>query len=708
MPTIINADTVTGGASITGDTSGQLQLQSAGVTALTTTGANVAVAGALTMGTALSPASGGTGVTTPGASGNVLTSNGTAWTSATPVSGVQQFTSSGSITAGQAVALNSDGTVSTVTGTSTSEGVLAQTIVDANSANYQAMGTFYDPANNWTIFARDLPSAGVLQVSTFRMGSAGTITNYGSSSINYVRARSSINLPVRIICTGTNRYAVLYCYSGGSSYMGLFTVNSTTGAVTSTGSVGISSSQSDPYGYDMDYDPVSDRIIVGNRSASGTVEITARNPTTGAETASTSFSATPGAPNSIALACKTTGGQFLIFFGNSSSYGAARRVGTVNSAGTSITTGSNIQDSAPGGSIWAMAYAPSVDRYIFFRTPSSGQITPDFYNASGTNVGGGYINFSTYMTGIPSKSMVNDTLQVFQAIFSANTSAPALQYGQAAYTASGLGSSSVSGAFPSSPGYSYGAFSPTATTGVYTYCAVSQSNATYTYAVGFSAFSFSSNAQNFAGFATNTVTTGQNTIVAVPGGVATNQTSLTRNTEYYLNFNGSLVTTATPFGVVLRATSTTGGEVIRPVSARRPIALVSISSATSATIPLGATGFRSVELYYSLSLTSSNNPTVRFVTTSGSTVTPTTTGLYSTGSTTISNTSWGTLSPASAFSFTGLYSVDSSVAGGVSQGNYGGLHFSGNIASISNPATQINLSFPVTGSGTVMVYGIPA
>jgi hypothetical protein len=36
MPTIINADTATGGAIITGDTSGQLQLQSGGVTALTT------------------------------------------------------------------------------------------------------------------------------------------------------------------------------------------------------------------------------------------------------------------------------------------------------------------------------------------------------------------------------------------------------------------------------------------------------------------------------------------------------------------------------------------------------------------------------------------------------------------------------------------------------------------------------------------------
>jgi hypothetical protein len=49
MPTIINADTASGGAIITGDGSGQLQLQSGGVTALTATGANVTIAGTLSV-----------------------------------------------------------------------------------------------------------------------------------------------------------------------------------------------------------------------------------------------------------------------------------------------------------------------------------------------------------------------------------------------------------------------------------------------------------------------------------------------------------------------------------------------------------------------------------------------------------------------------------------------------------------------------------
>lgn len=44
MPTIINADSVTGGAVVTADASGVLQLQGGGTTALTITGANVTFA----------------------------------------------------------------------------------------------------------------------------------------------------------------------------------------------------------------------------------------------------------------------------------------------------------------------------------------------------------------------------------------------------------------------------------------------------------------------------------------------------------------------------------------------------------------------------------------------------------------------------------------------------------------------------------------
>ena len=75
MATTINADTVVGGAIITGDTSGQLALQAAGSTKLTVAASGVTLASALPVG------SGGTGATTLT---GVLKGNGTsAFTAAT-------------------------------------------------------------------------------------------------------------------------------------------------------------------------------------------------------------------------------------------------------------------------------------------------------------------------------------------------------------------------------------------------------------------------------------------------------------------------------------------------------------------------------------------------------------------------------------------------------------------------------------------------
>jgi hypothetical protein len=79
MATILNADTVVGGAVVTGDASGELALQAAGVTKLTVASAGV------TLATPLAVASGGTGATASTGSGNVVLS--TSPTLVTPVLG---------------------------------------------------------------------------------------------------------------------------------------------------------------------------------------------------------------------------------------------------------------------------------------------------------------------------------------------------------------------------------------------------------------------------------------------------------------------------------------------------------------------------------------------------------------------------------------------------------------------------------------------
>jgi hypothetical protein len=108
MAVTLNALTTgVGGLQTTGDTSGQISLQSNGSTVLAVTASGVTITGTLSSTSAVSVASGGTGATTltannvilgngtsavtfvaPGSNGNVLTSNGTTWTSAAPAGGV--------------------------------------------------------------------------------------------------------------------------------------------------------------------------------------------------------------------------------------------------------------------------------------------------------------------------------------------------------------------------------------------------------------------------------------------------------------------------------------------------------------------------------------------------------------------------------------------------------------------------------------------
>lgn len=69
-----------------------------GTTGLTTSGGPVTTSGNITISGTLVAANGGTGLTSPGSSGNVLTSNGTAW--------VSQASSSGAITLGTAITMS--------------------------------------------------------------------------------------------------------------------------------------------------------------------------------------------------------------------------------------------------------------------------------------------------------------------------------------------------------------------------------------------------------------------------------------------------------------------------------------------------------------------------------------------------------------------------------------------------------------------------
>jgi hypothetical protein len=98
MASSINAITTgSGGVITTADNSGDLNIQSGGSTKIAVTSAGVAVTGTLSASSPLAAASGGTGLSSVGTSGNLLTSNGTAWVSSAPPAGSQWTTSGANI-----------------------------------------------------------------------------------------------------------------------------------------------------------------------------------------------------------------------------------------------------------------------------------------------------------------------------------------------------------------------------------------------------------------------------------------------------------------------------------------------------------------------------------------------------------------------------------------------------------------------------------
>ena len=86
MASSLNADngvsSGSAGLKSTADSSGVLALQTNGTTAI-----SISTSQIVSLTNALAASSGGTGLTSPGTSGNILTSNGTAWVSSAPAGG---------------------------------------------------------------------------------------------------------------------------------------------------------------------------------------------------------------------------------------------------------------------------------------------------------------------------------------------------------------------------------------------------------------------------------------------------------------------------------------------------------------------------------------------------------------------------------------------------------------------------------------------
>jgi hypothetical protein len=631
MPTIINADTATGGAIITGDTSGQLQLQSGGVTALTTNGANVVVAGTFsatggvtgvnlaTGVTGILPvANGGTGATTlaannvllgngtsavqavaPGTTGNVLTSNGTTWTSAAAVSGVQQFTSSGSITAGQAVSLNSNGTVSTTTGVSQSEAFGTISALAGYAISSSRGAGFFDTNTGWHLHGYADSSTSTLYAYAFKLDSSGNI-----SAINSVTLPSTGFLVSRFsLCKGStgNVYALMFTSLSGNGIRFFEMTNTSTGALTSRGTISAGGSQNNYWFGDCYYDSNADRVVFFYNDGSAALGIAAvnynNNSPTITATSSTSLGATIGQNASLAAAYNTATNTGRVFYGRpDNSYVAVSRVVTLNSAGTSFTVGSVVQFDGNNTQYSMRAvYFPNIDRFVIqtlvntysslvTRTivPSTGNVESGTSSSpSGTSGQFGLYGFSAgydFTNNVVYNVYASGTLTPFS--YTASTSS--LNYVAGTASTDGavdwIGNASVS-------------FDQT---NVRLGLTAASNSVGSRYARGYIPSFFSTTADKFIGFSTQSVSTGAAVTITTLGGVNANQSALTTDTVYYLQFNGALSTTPSAYGTIARALSATSVQVTTGGAFKKLISRTVISgnpSSIALTLPSGYTQF---------------------------------------------------------------------------------------------------------------------
>lgn len=248
MATILNADTVTGGAIITGDASGELALQAAGTTKLTV------AAGGVTLAQPLPAGSGGTGLTSPGTSGNVLTSNGTAWTSsapATPTFNIRSDVSysDAAITIGST--LGTSGTFGqSVTLTATTELLLIygdsslHAVVWDNTAKTFGSPVLVRTANlssqnrvtaiaisSTAVLVCSLPSGTALQTVVLSVSGSTITVNTPVSTTLAAASELSFGAPGRLLQFGTSYVLSYYTTADGLPKFRAITVSGTTPTV---------------------------------------------------------------------------------------------------------------------------------------------------------------------------------------------------------------------------------------------------------------------------------------------------------------------------------------------------------------------------------------------------------------------------------------------------------------------------------------------
>lgn len=614
MTTLINADTVVGGAVITGDGSGELGLQAAGVTKLTVTSTGVTLATPLPVASGgtgstsstfvnltsnvtgtLPVANGGTGATTlaannvllgngtsalqaiaPSTSGNVLTSNGTTWSSSAPTFGNKSFIATGNLSSGQTVALRTDGTV---------EGIYAANATYSNNGPQAIVstvpqtffGSAIDPINGKIVNFYGVNAAGgsaivsTLSGTTIVSGTANTIV-------------SGLEITSGAVCFDSTNNVFVFVYRQASNNNNYVVVGSVSGTTITLGTpVLISTSATqDNTGTSITFDSVNSKVVITYSNGATPAGFAVVGTVSGT-------SITLGTPVQYAAASTYVSSCFDQYNGKIAiSYYSAGTVisaivGTVSGTSISFGTAVSLRTSATASCYTACAYDP-INRKVGFGYKASA------YYANAGVVSGTSISFETEVqfdagtTGIGVFSAAYD-YAAQQVIFTnVITTAVYAKWVSFAKTTAVLAPDFLGvtgGANNSRVNVSYDYISKQSVI-------VFKSNST-TFVVGFTNKQvYQSNSTNFFGITEAAISNGASGNITVLGGINSVQTGLLTESSYFVNTSGALTATPTSStvyaGLALSPTSIQLGSTITSSPNSRNTGMVLLSTATVSTV----------------------------------------------------------------------------------------------------------------------------
>jgi hypothetical protein len=588
MPTTINASNTTGGAVVTGDGSGILELQSGGVTGITVNGPNVTVAGTITStGGLASPvtvagnSTAGAEIRLPedtdngsnyvaikapnalaanvtftlptadGTNGQYLQTNGSGQLAFATVAGNQiTAVASGTIPTGASVILNADGTVSAVSGTLPGNG----SVVTVGATTNYVSGV-YDPSSGKVVVAYRNNSDGngyaVVGTISGTTISFGTPVQFDASGNNLYNKACYITAQQRVVVVYRNT-SVMLVIAGQVSGTSI-----TFGTAANSGHDGIPNSLTEVSGQSRGvvsyyYTGAAAYAMYSFTVSGSTVSWTNYFPYDASGFTSYYFQMCTPLANKIILAYRDGNNAQV---GTCYHYNVNSSTGVISLVRSDNFTGSQLNT-------FNMCGDPANSRFFLFYSDQSNGIGVALMRACAvgatTTTIGSPITITSSLTGLPTSG----TAPFYNQDQNSSPTAIYISSGNRVYLAY---------ARTGGPGILSGVVSGTGATstiswdpGVASTFGTAGSNSislSYAGVAGYAVLASSTSSSalnavvtniglttltsiNFAGFSAGSYTNGQTATVQTIGAVSTNVTGLTPAQKYYVLGDGSLSTTA--------------------------------------------------------------------------------------------------------------------------------------------------------------------